>query len=334
MTRILRTPHGSRRAVNAATVLTLCVGLRSAATCQQTSLQLRVSEAGRELVRLNESGGDSDTLFSSRDGVLWQPAVSPDEKMVALVQLGTERKGALVVLNRDGRIVASYGRDIQQFDWCSDANAIIFVTGRPREGGEPPFFPTGVHVLELSSGSTRRLTAPEGAYAVECAAFDHAAYVKVGLRRPGEAVFRIELFSGRSTPTGLYDFHFSPSGRYYLYYNKLIDSIPVGWHVIERPGNNSVPVPAALGMIEGWALGQGHTLSLVRSADPGRAATGVRVRPAVRRARVVRTLYDVEKSMIVSQVTGEAVAGLVEAEGARSLIVAGQLRAVRPTSER
>jgi len=316
-------------------ILIMTAMIPNGLACQQDPsgvLVLRLSRTAKQLVRIDEAGRDTDTVFQSQAGALWLPTVSPNGQLAAVVELARGAgENRLLILDGRGTVVRVVGRNVQAYDWSGDASTIAFVTGTPRDGGEPPFLPTGVFLADVVGGSVQAVPVPDGAYSVAWAGFDSSLYVKVGLRKPGESVYRIDSKSRRAEATPYFDFHFSPSGHFYLFYNRLVDSVGYGWQLVERTTGQRLAVPQGLGSIEGWASSEGDFLSLVRAAD-STAATSSRpfVRTGTEAGAVVRTLYDAVRGITVSQVAEEGLARMVEARNTRSLMVSGRLQVVRP----
>lgn len=293
-----------------ALIMSLCIPLAKAECQQLTSgaAPLIVRQVGRgELVRIDPATGASASLFRTSQLISLTPQVSPDDQLVAVIVSGDApgNRNALHVIRGNGKPLRVFDLNVRDVAWCGTSGLMAVITGSYVESSDVGFRPDSVLLVDVSSGTVRPVESVQRAWQVRWAQFDSAVYLRIAGRAAGRNVVRLDPKTGSVTPTDYLDLRFSPSGRYYLYYNMSDETSRVGWHIIERVSGREVPLPAAgLGAIQGWLFDQGDYLGLAILAPRQAPQRGMAVRPkAVLREFVV---YDVQRASVVSRLSADS----------------------------
>jgi hypothetical protein len=130
----------------------------------------------------------------------------------------------LVVIDTAGRAIASVP-NVHRYDWCGET-CLIYITGVYRES-EVGFHPSGVGMIDLTTGRTTALPAPRYPIGIRWGPLDGAAYIKIAQEDGQLRILRVDLRNRASSLTDLKDHLFSPTGRYYLHRPHFTDSMMV-----------------------------------------------------------------------------------------------------------
>jgi len=148
---------------------------------------------------------DGALLFSEIHGKVLER--SPTSDVVAAMGTDEAQAAHLLVVSPSAGVLADIP-DGRRFSWSPDGGKVAYITGPYREGGLE-FSPSGLWIMDLETGSARRLDEHGGAD-VHWARFDGMIYVV------GDSVERYDPMTGSGTETSHRGIYFSPDGDHYF----------------------------------------------------------------------------------------------------------------------
>ncbi len=290
-------------AVGAITGVTGIMVLRGQDTSRIAQLQ-----TGNVVVRISPGVGVTDTIYVSP---LWSTrhlSISPSGELLGLVEIQEGEGGVDPVRSPRWRLaifdwagdVKTVLQDVHRYTWCCD-DMVVAILGPYREGGVG-FSYRGVGMLDGRTGEQTAIEFPEPVRDLASAQFDGGVYF-LAIRDPGR-VLRLDPETQAATTTEYRGIRFSPSGRYYLYYDAAGTPDEYGWHIVERQSGREIPLPdTSLGGVQGWAFGSGDQLLLARTQVTDYQVHGL---VASGSSRVIGyTVFDVLRRAVSQTVQGQ-----------------------------
>ncbi len=308
--------------------LLLLVFLAAEVIVGETSVSYLYSIDSYGIHRQDDSTGSEKVIFSTEGMYGVSFSLSPSDTVIAV--LITERgitppganvysvppRNSLLFIDLNGNEIAILDEDVRAFSWSPDGERIAYITGTYYEGGVG-FKTTGVGIFGLRDGSNIPITLDfphqtlrgyeGGGYEINWARHDSIIYVRDFGYLAG--IYRYDTKVGKSEKVDLKFIDFSPDGKFYIGHmeegNDFVRLFKTSTNTeITDQIRGTFGVGEELGEIYmDWVFGQGHLVHLLKYEYEFASESDRKLGKSTGRRVAYNVLYDVEKDVIVKEVT-------------------------------